>query len=162
MKLRHPALASLLVFLVAPLGACGDDAGGSPDAGDTSLPSCAEDDRDVDYVAGITAEGAAQYSVALMDSNPSPPSKGDNIWSIELSDPQGVAAAGMELDVTAFMPDHGHSTTAVAVVTDDGNGAYTINPVNLFMPGYWEISIAVMDPASAELDTIMFKFCVEG
>lgn len=161
MKFLHTTLASCAVVSIALLGSCGDD---DHHDGDESAPACDDDVRGDDYVAGITAQGAAQYSVALMDSNPSPPSKGDNIWSIELSDAQGVAAAGMELKVSAFMPDHGHATTAIAVVTDDGDGAYTISPVNLFMPGYWEISIEVVEPEadSASLDTLMFKFCIEG
>ncbi len=154
-----------LTFLLLP-SACGNG-DGTPE--DTNPPSCQEDTRDEAFVAGLSKTGEASYLVALMDSNPAPPAKGDNIWSMELSDPDGNPLAGLDIDVSAYMPDHGHYSLAVPTITDDGAGAYTIDPVNLFMPGYWEITLHLLDPVDVdnpdddiELDAVVFKFCVEG
>lgn len=152
----------LSVFLCVACGA-------GTDEGDDNLPSCEEDVRDEAYVAGINKSGAAGYTLRLMDSNPAPPSKGDNIWSLDLTDPAGATAAGLGLSLRAFMPDHGHGSPVKPEVTDNGDGTYTIDPVNLFMPGYWEVSLTVVDLGATEspdddidLDSVMFKFCVEG
>ena len=123
-------------------GACG----GEDTADDNALPSCQEDTRDEDYVAGISKTGEAGYTVAIVDSLPAPPAKGDNDWTLELRDGSDTLMPGLVLQANAFMPDHGHSSPLLAVMTDDGDGVYTLTPINLFMPGYWETTITVVDP----------------
>ena len=155
-----------LLFPVCVLAsACGDD-GSTHDDHD---PSCLEDTRDEEYVAGISKTGSAGYVIAIADSNPAPPAKGDNIWTVEVKDSGDAPVTGMTLESAPFMPDHGHGTPIVALVTETGNGVYTVNPVNLFMPGYWETTITLVDPGATDspdddvdLDSVVFKFCVEG
>jgi hypothetical protein len=53
------------------------------------------------------------------------------------------------------MPDHAHGSPQPVVVTEMGDGEYKLDPVNLFMAGYWEVTI------SAEDDDIVFPLCVE-
>jgi hypothetical protein len=60
-----------------------------------------------------------------------------------------------------MMPDHGHGTPINAIVTAlDEPGRYEITPVNLFMTGYWAITIDVT-LTGGEQDSLMFGFCVE-
>ncbi len=159
---------SILAFLAAAsVSACG---GGEEDDGvDEPIATCAEDTRDDEFVVGIEKTGSAGYTLSLLDSLPAPPQKGDNSWSLELRDPVGELMPGYTLETAPFMPDHGHGTAVEALVTDDGDGIYTLNPVNFFMPGYWETTITVVDQGETEsedddtdIDTMLFKFCIEG
>lgn len=155
------------LLATASLGACG---GGDDDDGiDEPVATCAEDTRDDEFVAGIEKTGGAGFTLALVDSLPAPPQKGDNRWSLELRDPSGALMPGYTLESAASMPDHGHGSPIEALVTDDGDGIYTLNPVNFFMPGYWETTITVVDPGETEsedddtdIDTVVFKFCIDG
>lgn len=160
-----PAKITLLLPVLLLGLSCAGDGG----VGDTSLPSCDEDTRDEAYVAGISKTGVANYTIVINDSNPAPPAKGDNVWTVEIQDSRGAPLTGLTLSSSFLMPDHGHGTPIVPVVTEVGNGVYTLDPVNLFMPGYWETTLTVVDTGptdspddDVDLDSVMFKFCVEG
>ena len=59
------------------------------------------------------------------------------------------------------MPDHGHGASKEAIVTPSGtDGMYDVDPVNLWMPGFWEVRFNVM--AAGASDRIVFAFCIEG
>lgn len=152
-RFLHPAAAFLL------LAACGGDDGHdhTADAGH----DCDEDTRDEAYLAGMEKVGEAGYTLTLMDSLPAPPDKGDNVWTVEVKDNGGAPVDGLTIDVDSFMPDHQHGSPIEAVSTSQGDGVYELDPVNLFMPGYWEITVAAMD-GETELDSVMFKFCIDG
>ncbi len=154
-----PLLLSLVFF------GCGQEASVTDD----SPPTCEVDDRDEPYFSGISKTGSANYVIKLVDSNPAPPAKGNNVWFIEVTNPDATAASGLVVDLEGFMPDHGHGTPVVPTVVDNGEGGYTLDPVNLFMPGYWEVSLTLSDPGDSEgsdddveLDSVTFRFCVSG
>lgn len=162
-KARNLWFPALLA--TAALAGCGAD----DDEVDDSPPSCEEDTRDDAFVAGIAKTGAAGFTLAIVDSLPAPPTKGDNVWSLELRDSGDVLMPGLALEAAPFMPDHGHGTVVPVLFTDDGDGSYTLNPVNFFMPGYWETTVTVVDQGETDsedddtdLDTMVFKFCVDG
>lgn len=136
---------------------------------DTNPASCLEDTRDEAYVAGISKTGPAGYVIAIKDSNPAPPAKGDNLWTVEIRDAAGLPMTGLSVNSASFMPDHGHGTPIIPTVTELGEGVYTLDPINLFMPGYWETTVTAIDTKGNEdpdddvdLDSVVFKFCVDG
>ena len=76
-------------------------------------------------------------------------------------DSGGAPVDGATLEVTPFMPDHGHGTSINAVVTPSGsNGEYDVTPVNMWMPGYWEVTVDIDDQGTA--DSAVFKVCIDG
>jgi len=158
---------SLILVVSAPLVACGGESGDGEI--DDSTPSCEEDTRDDTFVAGITKTGAAGFKLALVDSLPAPPTRGDNQWSLELRDASDALMPGYSIEAEPFMPDHGHGTAVQVLFTDDGDGTYTLNPVNFFMPGYWETTVTIVDTGATDsedddtdIDTMVFKFCIDG
>lgn len=164
--MKISSIAFLSPFLVLGLACSSDDSDGGHD---NNLPSCEEDTRDEAYVAGISKTGAANYTIKINDSLPAPPAKGDNVWTIEIRDSADVPVTGLAFTVTSYMPDHGHGTPVFPAVDEVGDGVYTLNPINLFMPGYWETTITAVDfggndipDDDVDLDSVMFKFCVEG
>ncbi|MCP4447380.1 MAG: hypothetical protein GY811_18830 [Myxococcales bacterium] len=88
---------------------------------------------------------------------------------MEIRDSAGAQVPGMTLDATPFMPDHGHGSPIPAFSTDEGSGTYTLEPVNLFMPGYWETTLTIVNPNGTDspdddfdLDTVVFVFFIDG
>jgi hypothetical protein len=141
------ALTPILAVLF--LG-CGEAAERQPSA------ACSEGD---DYHAHLSKTGTNGLVIELVQSDPAPPAKGDNRWQLRV-----LASGAPELDatvvLTSFMPAHGHASAVDAVVTEEGNGFYSADPVNLAMPGLWEVTVAVDDGTTT--DEVVFAFCIEG
>lgn len=101
----------------------------------------------------------------LIDSQPGPPQKGDNIWTLAIKNSSGAAQPAATVTVTPFMPDHGHGSPIRAEVSElaapAGGGQYRVSPVNLFMPGLWQITVAAQTQAGVS-DSAVFAFCIEG
>ena len=152
-------LAPVILGCVA-LATVGCDTGDGEDAGDeaaddgTMMLRCASEDRAEDFHLGLEKDGTA-HRVTFTDAEPAEPIRGLNTWTIALSDLEGAPMEGMELSIVPWMPDHGHGSPQPVEVTDIGEGQYTLDPVNLFMAGYWEVTISAAD------DEIMLPLCVE-
>jgi hypothetical protein len=132
-----------------------------PDSGDDGEQTsrCAAEDRDEPFTIGMSvpAEGLA---LRVVDADPAVPVRGDNHWMLEL-EVADTATPGAVIDMTSWMPDHGHGSPKPAVITDEGDGTYAIDPVNLFMAGYWEVTFAVTMPETELAQDVVFKLCVE-
>ena len=103
-------------------------AGDDDDGHDTEV-NCATEERDDEFVAGMAKEGDV-FTFRLMDALPAPPDKGDNTWTIRVED-GGEGVAGLAVDFALNMPDHGHGTPVPIVITDEGDGNYTADPLNI-------------------------------
>ncbi len=123
---------------------------------------CDSETRDDRYAPGMVKLGPAGYEFKLVSSTPGPPRKGNNAWVIQVSHPDPVD--GLALSAVPYMPDHGHGTAVVPVITAAGNGTYTISPVNLFMTGLWSVRLTAREAGAggAELDHADYLFCVSS
>jgi hypothetical protein len=121
------------------------------------------DGRDDPYEQGMTKNGelGTGMTVSLTDANPAPPQQCDdcNRWTLMIEDGDGNPIEGAVIEVDPRMPDHGHGTPIVAEVEDRGGGTYYLDPLSLFMKGYWTIAVDVTPP-DGEPDSVLFKFCV--
>lgn len=162
---RRFASLCLAAALLA-LGAGGCDGGETGETGTTTTTQdqsgCTNDPRVEAYAAGMkemSQEGA--MSITLLDADPAPPSKGDNVWMLKVEDDAGNPVDGATITMDATMPDHGHSSTVVPDVASKGGGTYELDPINLFMPGVWQVTFDVAPPSGAVQSTT-FTFCVQG
>ena len=168
---RHALV--LAAGLVVPLACDDDDRTSGEDAAETSGSAddgstgsggddstmqarCETEDRDDDFALGLAHTGATMQ-VAIADADPALPIRGDNAWTVAITDSAGAAMTGLELSVGPWMPDHGHGSPVPVNVTELEGGQYLIEPLNLFMAGYWEITVEIADPD----DAVVFKVCVE-
>lgn len=143
-----------------------DDSGTSGSAGSSGDAGglegfCDDEDRATPYEPGMREDGRDELvSIVLLESDPAPPIKGDNRWTVRIEDAGGTPLSGLDVSVMPFMPDHGHGTPISASVTELGEGRYQLDPVNLFMRGYWRVRI---DASSSDLgsDYAIFHICVE-
>ena len=150
-------LAAVLALALAPVVACGGD-----DADGSATYNCEAETRDEQFLAGMQKLGAGGTMVSLTSALPAPPGRDDNTWEIDVSR-EGAPLSGATIKVTPFMPDHRHGTAVPVVVTPDPDvpGRYELSPINLWMPGLWEITVAIT-PAGGTRDSVVFRFCITG
>ncbi len=150
----------LAIVLCAGLGACGTE---DPPP-DEEPVNCAEETRDDDFAVGLSKTGNDSIvGFTLMTANPAPPIRGDNSWTIQLNQMNGAATGapidGADLQVTPFMPDHGHPSAKTVRIEPTGvPGQYELSPINFWMPGLWETTIDVASPSGN--DVVVFRFCI--
>jgi hypothetical protein len=149
-------------LLASALAACGGDDAAEPDAG----YNCEVEQRDEEFVAGMSKTGELGIQFTLVSSNPAPPARNDNTWILELHDSGGAPLEGATVDAKPFMPDHNHGTSIDVEVTpvDGMPGQYQLAPVNMFMPGVWETTIRATPAggSQAERDSVVFTFCISS
>jgi YtkA-like len=131
-----------------------------PDA-DVFIP-CTDDPRADQYTAGMQKVGLKnQITMTLVSSEPAPPFKGTNTWTMLVADNGKAPQSGATLAVLPFMPDHGHGTAIKPVISSLPNaGNYQVTPLYLFMAGLWEVTFNVTTATGAQ-DTVVFSFCIQ-
>ena len=145
----------LLVGLTV-LAACGR----SKTRVDPHDPCDAETRKDA-FAVGLHKHGVAEsLDFAVVSTTPAPPARGDNTWVVQVNAIASAApVAGATVTATPFMPDHSHGTPIkVNVVATPTAGQYQLSPINLWMPGYWEITIHAAQGAAD--DSAVFKLCL--
>ncbi len=156
--MRRPWLALLLLGVAT---ACGDGGAGGDDDVDAAPPDAGDRQGDT-YVAGLEKTGRnGGVFTRLVDAVPAPPERGDNRWVLEVVDRDGGPRSDCALTVDPRMPVHQHGTPVVARVTPEGApGRYVLEPVNLFMPGLWEVTIDL--DCGGVVDEVLYAFWIEG
>jgi hypothetical protein len=147
-----------LLLSAVLLAACGHN-NGTPEVPDAAY-DCTTETRADAFSAGMMKTGSqGQLTFKLMSSTPAPPSRGDNTWQIDVVDAKGQPVTGAAITVTPFMPDHNHGTQIKAVVTEPTPGHYSAAPVNLWMPGLWQVTVKAT-PTGGTADAAVFSFCI--
>lgn len=161
---RQRQALALAAGLAAVAAGCGSNAApAETDAG--TLYSCDVEARAVKYMPGlerVSVSGA--FKAVLVESVPGPPIKGKNVWTVQILDASGARPQdGLTVTADPSMPDHTHPTAVKPVVTpkNDGSGTYVLDPVYLFMAGFWEVKLTVLS-ANAPKDTIIFPVCISS
>jgi hypothetical protein len=134
-----------------PVGGAPAPVGGAPAGGGEAPVELPE--------ALVTLRGAS-LEVRLLETLPAPPQRGMNAWLVAVYDFDGSAQVDCTLVGTAFMPEHGHgSPVPPEVAPTEVPGQYSVEALNLFMPGTWEITL---DLTCAEVeDQVVFEFLIE-
>jgi hypothetical protein len=149
-------LPGFLVALSFPLIACSD---GPDDNND--VVDCDDEPRADVYAAGMSKLGDSGVEFVLVSSDPTPPDRGDNNWTLQVLE-SAAPTDGLILDVVPFMPDHGHGTPKIAEIEPVGSdGMYEVTTVNLWMPGLWEVTVSASDTGGL-IDSAVFAFCIDG
>ncbi len=113
------------------------------------------------YTENLSVTGSSHvFQVVLVSSDPAPPARGNDTWTIRVLDSSGNPVPNPTVSVTPYMPRHGHGTSILVSVTTNPDGTFTLTPLNLFMPGLWTITINVT--AGSQTDSAVFGFCIPG
>ncbi len=87
--------------------------------------------------------------------SPGPPG---NSWSIEVRDASAAPLSGA-LNVTTFMPDHGHAGPPTIGI-ESSPGVYDIDELVFPMPALYSVTFA-LTRAGAEKESVALAVCVE-
>jgi hypothetical protein len=160
----YPATA-VLALLVASCSSAGNANTGQPgsdsDSGSTVI-GCANDPRADTYGAGMSKVGSAKaLTFVLVAARPAPPAINDNIWTVKVLDASGNPVPNATFSaIKTWMPDHGHGSLETPMAAPNGDGTYSVQPLDLFMNGLWQITFTAQ--AGAVSDSATFSFCIGG
>jgi len=149
------ALNCLFSLALSELGCSGDDS-------QEQVVSCESDaraDAYADHLSKTSASG--RLTITLNSGTPAPPSRGDNSWTIRVTDAAGMPLSDRHFTVSPFMPDHGHGTAIKPIIVSRADGIYEVTRINFFMGGLWRVTIADVE-ATDPADAVEFVFCVAG
>lgn len=159
---RFTGSVGLLLGLVC-CGGCSEKSGqpaAATDAaltGEPSTTSCTG--KGTPFVLPLTAETPnREFAVTITDATPPDFGMGDNAWTVRVDDAGGHPAPGSSFKVNPWMPEHKHGAVKIVVVTDSGEGAYDVKPINVNMPGVWEIRFDFPSDGGAGLRAV-FSLC---
>jgi hypothetical protein len=117
------------------------------------------------YMVGLPKAGDnGMMYFKLMSAEPSPPARNNNTWVVEVdtmvSGAAGTPISGADLVVTPFMPAHNHPSPDMVYVTPVAGtpGQYTLDPVFLWMPGVWTVTIDATQGSA--IDSAVYAFCI--
>ena len=155
----HPMAPRVVAALALALAACAGD-----DGGDDTTYNCEADDRDEAFTIDLARTGAGGVRFTIVSAVPALPIRGDNAWVIDV-DRGGapLTATDATFKLTPFMPDHRHGTGIKTIWTPDPvtPGRFTVSPINLWMPGVWEVTFEET-PTGGARDQVVFTFCITG
>ena len=114
----------------------------SPDAANGSRPEAR-----VGKFARSTDMGLFAVTMTIGGKGPV---VGANAVTLEIRDRQDREVTGAEVEVTPWMPEHGHGVGEKPRVTERGKGTYRVENVVLLMAGRWELRVAVRKGADED------------
>lgn len=142
--------------------ACGGGVDAPPPAGSTTTPLTPACKGATVYTAGIQARGKdGLITVTLDDSNPAPPSVGNNDWTIDVKDAEGKPIAGAKVQFYLWMPAHQHTSARNPIISDNSDGSYDAKDVSFNMSGLWQVTVKVTSADGSMTDSAMFTLCAE-
>jgi YtkA-like len=108
----------------------------------------------------LRIDNSSGLSLSLLSAEPEVPVVGNSSWLVALESEVGsVVAAASRIEVIPYMPDHGHGTAVAVEVYEEAPGRYRLAPINLRMPGYWEITLTLTGDSGVQ--SIMVPVCVD-
>jgi hypothetical protein len=126
-----------LIASVLLLAACGSDAGTRTSQHQTLLS-----DHSLFHVDILPA--------------PDPPVRGTDTIDLSITNASGAPVEGMQIAAQPWMPAHGHGTSVVPMLAEQGGGRYQLQNVYLYMAGTWELRLTFSgqesDTATANFD----------
>jgi len=151
----------LLLISIGCGGKDGDSASGSWGGDDPA--DCGGAPVDILPNVSVLCE-TGDCSLQVIATDPAPPDRGDNTWTVQILDAAGAAMPVSELEASPFMPAHDHGTSPADFVgASIDQVTWDVGPFDLFMPGLWELRVAIQLDASADAERqVIIPFCVEG
>jgi len=83
---------------------------------------------------------------------------GNNSMKLFVGDRRTKAPLKQKLDIeiVPWMPAHEHGTSTLPIIKELGKGEYSVEQVNLSMPGLWEIYVRI-NRGKKDEDTAVFN-----
>ncbi len=131
-------VATLALFGVA--GCFGQAAEGEPEPAPVVFPDQA--------LLSVDSTNAAKH--IEVRSSPQPPAVGVTPFQFVVTDADGAPLTGLSFTVKPWMPQMNHGASVHPSVSEDGDGVYTVDNVDLIMSGLWELQTTFDDDDTAD------------
>lgn len=89
--------------------------------------------------------GTGAFHLEVRTSPDQPPTHGVLVVDLTVTDKRAAPVVGAQVQVTPWMPAHGHGTSVTPTVTELGAGKYRVSNVDLYMPGSWQLRTSIGD-----------------
>jgi hypothetical protein len=111
-----------------------------------------------DAPSAMVSTETGALRIVVHSSPDTQPTRGINALRLVVTKAaDGSPATGLSFDVVPWMPAMGHGSSVKPTLRAGGEpGVYTIDDVNLFMPGLWEIR-ATISGSSSDHATASFE-----
>jgi len=164
-----PWLVALLALAAGSLSACSDESASSENNSSTGAVTglgaqqsatesdCAGAGEAFELGMSKTTPSGA-VTVAIVAANPAPPLTGSNSWTVELRTENDEPITGASVSFAGRMPLHRHGLNALPLIRELDGGRYEIQPIILYMPQLWELSVVVT--RNDEPEDVTFDICV--
>lgn len=90
-----------------------------------------------------TAVSESGALVLELRTAPQPPARGTGDAQLVVRDLSGAPVDGLSVAVVPWMVTMGHGSSVVPLVTASGAGTYLVRSISLFMPGEWQLRVAL-------------------
>jgi len=131
-----------IAALIVTSAACGTDDPAATVADDFVIP-----------LVKLSRDG--ELAAALIEANPSPPAKGSNTWTVELTDADGNPVVDQDVSAVLFMPEHGHGSSPTTVTPGANPGEYDISRITFTMGGVWEVRL-ISEGEATDRDVLFY------
>lgn len=101
----------------------------------------------------FTATDTGYYTAELI-IRPNPPVMGVNKADLIIHDYRAQDIEGLDISITAYMPDTGTASPETCIVKDVGRGLYAVENLHYHKPGAWELKVQIKGPQD---DTVVLK-----
>lgn len=155
------ALALALAFGLAGCSSNQDEHSNDANAsGGAAASDCAARAESLAVGLSKTSPSGARFTLTAMApampvQSPGPPG---NTWSVEIEDANAAPLSGA-LNVTTYMPDHGHSGPPTIGV-ESSAGLYAIDELVFPMPALYQVSLSLSRSGAAK-ESVSIAVCVE-
>lgn len=160
---QRSAFRALAVVLALACIACSsshEESGEDDSTGGVSTGDCST--RADTLALGLSKRSTSGVLFSLSSIEPSVPVQSPgppgNSWSIEIHDPKGVPLSGA-LNVTTFMPDHGHAGPPTIGV-ESQPGLYAIDELVFPMPALYAVTFTLTE-TGGDMASVAIAVCVE-
>lgn len=103
-----------------------------------------------------------EFTATLTASTPPKFGMGDNAWTLRIDGADGKPAPGLVFNVVPWMTEHKHGAVKAVIVTEVGDGVYEAKPINVNMPGIWDIRVEFPDGDGGTPIRAVFSFCASA
>ena len=116
------------------------------------------------FVLPITAKTPNdEYAATLTASDPPRFNLGDNaVWTLRIDGAEGKPALGVTFKVIPWMVEHNHGSPKAVIVSESGEGLYEAKPINLNMPGIWDVRVEFPSGDGGTPLRAVFSFCASA
>lgn len=157
--------SAIVLLMAGALAGCSEQASAGANPADaaasTDAPTNSCGGKGAFVIPSTARTPGGEFSVTLTEANPREFALGDSDWTLHVDGADGKPAPGLTFKVVPWMTEHNHGAVKAVVVTDLGDGDYEAKPINVNMPGIWDVRVEFPSDGGTALRAVL-SFCANA